>query len=449
MAPTKPNAPGQRGEAAGRMSRAGNLAGSDSTTNGPARLDLARQELRHLLDGGAPSDRPLTDFGDWREVVDALRDAHARGGLEAVKAAWNTVAGDDHALIALVAGDSNLPLLARTWKLQTLQDAYEPRPPLDYLVQGLLTCPSLNIIYGPPGSLKTMLMLELALCVAAGVPWLGPLPDSSGQPRTVRQAPALIIDCDNGSRRTADRLEALARARNLPADIPLHWVSMPSPWLDLSDEGNADQLMELITHLGAGFVVVDNLGVVSGDADENSGDMARVMGNSRRVAEATHACTNLIHHQRKSSVMAGRKGDGLRGHSSIEAALDLALLVEREELSDSITVTATKTRGADVLPFGALWTYTHKPGTDDLATARFYGYQLEDTKSDHAIDNAIRSALVGRMHNKTGLTEAVKSELSEVGVNRIRGRIDYLASTGELTTTAGDRTEKLYTLRKH
>ncbi len=115
-----------------------------------------------------------------------------------------------------------------------------------------------------------------------------------------------------------------------PATTPLYYVSMPVPWLDASDPLQVDLLVARLDKLAARLLVVDNLGTVLGEADENSAEMARVMSNFRRLAEHTGAAVVILHHQRKGNGFKGRAGDTLRGHSSIEAALDLALLIQRE-----------------------------------------------------------------------------------------------------------------------
>lgn len=131
---------------------------------------------------------------------------------------------------------------------------------------------------------------------------------------------------------------------------------------------------------------------------------------------------------------------------SIEASLDLALLVEREEHSDSVQLKSTKVRGPDVLPFGALFTYAHKTGTNELAEARFWGVPIEDLVSDAAIDRAVIEILDGETMNKTALTKAVKESLPDVGTNRIRNRIDWLFAAGTIVMEPGSRGSKQYHL---
>jgi hypothetical protein len=339
------------------------------------------------------------------------------------------------------------PVPSDPWEVFTLTDAYLERPPVEYIAAGLFALPSLNIVYGSPGTLKSFLLADLSSCAAAGVDWLPPAPWINGnQARGIptRQCPVMWLDFDNGRRRTHDRFGALGRARNLPVETPLFYYSMPSPWLDASSKTSVGGLALRMEERGVKLVVVDNLGVVSGDADENSGDMVGVMSEFRQLAEVTGAAIVLIHHQRKSNGSIGRAGDTLRGHSSIEAALDLALLIEREELSDTVGIKATKVRGADVLPFSAVFTHENRDG-DDLKTAQFFGIAADDNRSGAAIEREILVALVGTALNKTDLTKAVKEQLPEVGLNRIRDMIDRLASAGKLAVSNGrNNTERIY-----
>lgn len=334
------------------------------------------------------------------------------------------------------------------WQAFTLTDAYQDRPPVEYIAAGLFALPSVNIVYGSPGTLKSFLLADLAICAAAGIEWLPPAPWINGNIATAittRQCPAMWLDFDNGQRRTHDRIGALARARELPIETPITYYSMPSPWLDATNKNSIGALSLRVQDKGGKLVIIDNLGVVSGSADENSGDMSQVMSLFRQLSEETGAAVVLIHHQRKGNGTTGRAGDTLRGHSSIEAAIDLGLLIEREELADTITLKATKVRGADVLPFSAVFTYEDNPA-GDLLTAKFFGTATEDLQSNPAIKREIKAALYGTTMNKTELTGAVKTILPDVGKNRIRDMIDRMATGGELLMISGQRTEKVYRL---
>jgi len=332
-----------------------------------------------------------------------------------------------------------------TWQPFTLADAYKERPPIEYVANGLFALPSLNIIYGPPGCLKSFVMADLALCVASGKLWLPPAPWQSGSTGIqTNNSPVMWLDFDMGATRTHERIEALAKEKKLPIDIPFFYYSMPLPFLDASKRESIGMLALRAKNINTGLIVIDNLGNISGGVDENSGQMIQVMSNLRQLSEDTGAAVIVIHHQRKSSGITGtRAGDSLRGHSSIEASLDLALQCDREE--DILTIKSTKTRGVDVMPFSAAFTFEPKEN-GDLKTAKFWGLEVIDTSSNGAIMKEIKNALTGAAMNKTDLTNAVKISMTGIGVNRIRNCIDKMAADGTIKTRKGDRTAVIYHL---
>lgn len=332
------------------------------------------------------------------------------------------------------------------WQIFNMEDAYQDREPLKFLVDGLLPYPSLSIVYGGPGSLKSMLLADLAVCVAGGVPWLEPLPTDREQPgRTFRveKAGILWIDFDNGKRRTHTRIGAFGRARGLPSNIPVHYVSMPTPPLDASNRAFVEELAKLIKHLSVKMVIIDNLGLITGDTEENSAGMAQVMGNLRWLCEETDTAVIVIHHQRKASAAdnGARKGETLRGHSSIEASLDLALIVERKNSDDTVTIIPTKVRDYKVVDlFGAKFTYQHKEGTRELETARFFSINTE-TEAEREIRLIVDSAQrqieeAGKPLKQGDLVDLIRDHLATQGrapaINRVRGVLTAAVADGRL-----------------
>lgn len=345
--------------------------------------------------------------------------------------------------------------LTEKWEVFGLVDAYEEREPWQYIVDGLIPYPSLIAVYGGPGSLKSMMMADLCAAIAGGQQWLPPASGELAKPGAtfaVEQNPILWIDFDNGKRRTHERMDAVARARGLPVDAPFHYVSMPRPWLDISRPDFTDSLARTINKLKAKFVMIDNLGLVTGDTEENNAEMAQVMANLRYLCEDTESCIGVIHHQRKSSGAGDkgiRKGETLRGHSSIEAALDLAILVERAQGADEVTAMLTKVRGfSEHLAFGARFTYEHRANTHDLALAKFFSLTIDRQEDLERME--IESIIIRQIDKEQGikqaeLIKAVKAELAtnhsniKATVDLLRGLITKLAESGEIRIEKGAR----------
>lgn len=354
---------------------------------------------------------------------------------------------------ASVQAESEAGELFQQWKLRSLADAYTPRPPLRFLVDGLIPYPSLSIVYGSPGSMKSMMLADMAVCVAGGLRFLEPLDTDKMQPGRVlatAQAPVLWIDFDNGTRRTDERMDAMARSRGLPIDTPIRYVSMPTPWLDASKRSMVMQLAGLIKIGGYKLVIIDNLGLITGDVEENSAGMAQVMGNLRWLCEECDCALIVVHHQRKSNGSDDkiRKGEMLRGHSSIEAAIDLGLIVERKPNEDSIAIIPTKVRGYKIIDIlGAQFTYTHKEGTYDLESARFFSMATETAqdKELRSIKDEIRAIIKSerRPMKQAEIVNAVRDSmaarsLTPPGINKVRGLLKSMHDDGEIVEAESD-----------
>ena len=344
--------------------------------------------------------------------------------------------------------------LHEQWQLGSLADALQHEEPTKFLIEGLLPTPSLCIVYGGPGSLKSMILLDMALCVAAGSPWLECMPVGDAIPGitfVTHQAPVLWVDFDNGPRRTRERIGAIGRGHELPAATPFRYVSMPTPWLDASDAAIVMELSKLIKHNGFRLVIVDNLGLITGETEENSGEMAQVMGRLRWLAEDAECALIVVHHQRKSNgqaVPGVRKGESLRGHSSIEASLDLSLLVERNGREDAIVITPTKVRDyQEFETFGALWTYEHRTGTKMLHTGRFWARSV--ATGEESVNLAIMQHIKNEMRTLGGwqaakdIVNAVRERMAAKpggkapGIHKVRGLLREMAENGQVFKRGG------------
>ena len=334
------------------------------------------------------------------------------------------------------------------WPFFNLSNAYEERPPLEYIVGNIFQLPSLSIVFGSPGSFKSFLLADLACCVASGKNWLPPFGDPNGKGQPVIQGCAVWIDFDNGQRRTLDRFKALGTAMGLPNDVPLRFTSMPFPGFDARDENQITELQVIIEEQHAKLVIFDNLATISGNADENSAEMAKIFFNFRRLSDNTGTAIVVIHHPRKGSTHQGRMGDRLRGHSSIEAAIDLALYIERSGDSLSVEIKPTKVRGSLVESFFARFDFQNDQN-GQLTRARFFSTTGSLNTQDVKVRDVIWEALADGKLNKGDLTsranELLKdSDAKKVGINPIGKIIESMHDQGFLNMSKGDNNAHLF-----
>jgi hypothetical protein len=346
------------------------------------------------------------------------------------------------------SGRGTVVIGAPSRKWFSLADTYLPRAPVRYVIDTILPEASLSMLYGAPGSLKSMLALDMLVCIAAGKPWLSPSQNGEGQGMATEQSAVLFVDFDSGKRIVMERMEAIARGHGItnPAGLPFYAESMELPWLLAPERSSVEAFARDMRAQKVRACVIDNFGVITGGVDENSSEMATVMGNLRWLAESTGAAVVVIHHPRKGDTKGNSNaGDSLRGHGSILAALDLALLVEREQGSRIVAVRSVKARSVPVAPFVANWTYTHKAGTKELSTGQFYGMGEDtDSRSDGSITRAIVAAVTGKPMNQSQLVDEV-CKLTGAGKVKVRGLVILAAEEGHITASPrGENGARIY-----
>ncbi|MEI7847894.1 MAG: AAA family ATPase [Chloroflexota bacterium] len=221
-----------------------------------------------------------------------------------------------------------------TWL--TADDALQPLPPIEWIIEDLISAGSVSILSGPGGSKKTFFTLDMGVSVASGKQWL----HFSTQLTTV-----LFIDEESGPRRFLRRLGQVLRGHNAGKETPIKCAS-----LGAFDFGNPDDIMllqTLIIKSGAGLVIIDALTDVMAGRDENSVQSVQpIIIALRKVAEFTQAAIVIIHHNNKSGYFSGSR--------AIRDAVDLMLMVESQSKSRNIRITTEKARDFEPITFSAV-----------------------------------------------------------------------------------------------
>jgi putative DNA primase/helicase len=214
------------------------------------------------------------------------------------------------ALEVLLAGACDPPKPEPRYKLlgpAELRDL----PPLSWRVRGVLPAAGLAALYGPSASGKSFLGFDLAARIASGNAWFG---------CRVEAAPVVYVALEGeaGFKLRAQAWEA-DKERALPDGLRL--VLQP---FKLTEPQDVEDLAAVVP---AGAVVfVDTLNRSAPTADENSSrDMGEILEAAKRLQALTGGLVVLVHHTGKDATK------GLRGHSSLFAAMDAAIEVSRNE----------------------------------------------------------------------------------------------------------------------
>lgn len=194
------------------------------------------------------------------------------------------------------------------FKLST-GDFMQDLPPLEWRIKDVLPARGLAAIYGPPSSGKSFLALDMACAIADGGSWFG---------HSVKPAPVVYVALE-GEHGFPKRIKAWQKynSRVFPAD--LYFVLDPFCLNAMKD------IEELAEVCPTGCVlIIDTLNRASPNLDENSSkDMSTILSACKRLAFLTQGLLVLVHHTGKDETR------GLRGHSSLLAALDASIEVSR------------------------------------------------------------------------------------------------------------------------
>lgn len=219
---------------------------------------------------------------------------------------------DSEALADLLQAVKTSPM---RYRLQSGDDLLNA-PPLRWFVRGVLPADGLAALYGPSGSGKSFLALDLCATIADGAPeWFG---------KRVTAAPVTYCALE-GERGIGKRAKAWSIKNRRPLPARLRFVTQG---VDLRQEGDIADLAAAVLAAGGrdGLLVVDTLNRAAPGADENaSKDMGELIDSCKELQRRIGGVVLLVHHTGKD----GTKG--LRGHSSLYAALDAAIEVSRTE----------------------------------------------------------------------------------------------------------------------
>lgn len=293
----------------------------DGTTYGEATIAFVLPRLTEFYSGNGHTP-PRTDW-EMREPPDWLETAHSDGPATV----GATPAGQP---------EPEQPPRKPRYVLHRAVEAWEPRPPREWLLEGLIGAGDVVLLVGEPGVGKTYFFLDLGVQVATGRAFLDLATSSS---------PVLIVDEESGNRRLQDRLERIMRGRGIApgSDIPLSYITMAG-FSFLVDPMWFTDLELAIEETGARLVILDALADIMLTGDENAvRDAQPVFRGLKGVAEQTGATIVVVHH-------ANRAGQ-YRGSSAIPGAVDLALQLSRKEKTGPVTVETTKARDIEPMKF--------------------------------------------------------------------------------------------------
>ena len=237
--------------------------------------------------------------------------------------------------------EADKPKPTKTIKIEswdTIQDE-----PVEWLIEGVIPKRSFTALYGPPGSFKSFIALDIAEAIATGRTWMG---------REVKQTGAVLYLAGEGFGGIGARIKACKLHHQTQDGAPIYIVRHQLNLRSSAEDFNALMIavVQLVEQTGLEFslAIVDTLARAFGGGNENSSeDMGAFITAMGKVQEFLNCALMVLHHSGKDAAK------GLRGHSSLLGAVDteLELLRFDEQMKGILTISKQKD-GADNERFG-------------------------------------------------------------------------------------------------
>jgi len=222
--------------------------------------------------------------------------------------------------------------------------------PVEWLIQDVLPRRGFSALFGPPGSFKSFVALDIAHSIATGTPWMG---------KEVSTPGAVLYICGEGHGGVGARIRACRlHHRTAPGAkvyVIRHQLNLRSSKEDIQQLHLAITQLVQREEIRFELVQVDTLARAFGGGNENdSSDMGAFIASLSKIQRLLDCALQIVHHVGKDITK------GLRGHSSLLGALDTELELQRLDAalqdnqyagSGNITITKQKD-GSDGAKYG-------------------------------------------------------------------------------------------------
>ena len=228
---------------------------------------------------------------------------------------------------------------------------HSPAPPMEWLVEGFIPLGAPGALVAKPGCGKSQISLDLALCVALGLPFLGR--KASPEPRSAIYL-SMEDPHDEVHRRLERAMQRLVPEEDAPAarDLAANRLKVFFPeyrlgTAELSLQANRVPLVAVAKSFKdpCGLIILDTQNTLFLGEENSSRDSGAFWGECQALAEETCASVLVLHHLRKSSERSEAKTlaerlspENLRGSSAIEGRARFVLVASPLSAGEAASV---------------------------------------------------------------------------------------------------------------
>lgn len=202
-----------------------------------------------------------------------------------------------------------------------------------WLIKKHLEQNTVGMLFGDPGTYKSFILIDMALCIASGRAWHG---------NAVTQGPAVII-AGEGYAGLGKRVHAWAIHHDIPdkQNFDFHISEKRVDFLDIESVAALKQeLNTLLKDKRPAFIGIDTLATNFGNGDENTAkDMGLFIRNVQDLVNTYECCALINHHTGHQFKQRAR------GSSSSKGAL--VCEYRADKILKTVVLTCTKMKDAE------------------------------------------------------------------------------------------------------
>lgn len=304
--------------------------------------------------------------------------------------------------------------LGKGLRVLSMDDLIAASESASWLVKHVFPADSVGMIYGASGTFKSFLVLDAALHVAHGMPWMG---------KKTRRGQVLYIAAEGGAG-LGPRIKAWHEEHR--RDRAQAQISFVTTAVDLANDAWRVVDAAQIAGVAPSMVVVDTLSQTYSGDENSANEMAAYLREiGTRFRALWHCTVVLIHHTGHSET------ERPRGSSAIKGNLDFMAGVHRDEKELLATMTCDKQKDTEPFAPAIFSLKSHDLGVDSD------GDRITSLASRHlATKDAIQEAQEAEKAAGRGGRTSLLMQLAQNGMRESELRKVFIERSGITGTDA-------------
>ncbi len=255
-----------------------------------------------------------------------------------------------------------------------------PPPTPAVLIEGILYRGGTVLISGPSKSHKTYTMLDAAIAIASGRPWLT---------FSTSKVNVLYLNLELQDFAIAQRIDKIAASAGTQPPPNLHVWNLRGQRVSI--DALSLVLAQKIKELNAGLVIVDphyKISSVSGKEENSNDDQGALLSALEGLCTLNGAALMICHHFAKGDASAKNAIDRASGGGVFARWGDVMMTFTPHEEEESMTIEMSLRNFAPVSPFVVTWQHPRWSRSEGLDPAKLK--QRGGSKERHSSDDLLK-----------------------------------------------------------